>query len=236
MRESISRQCFWKNGERWLLVLDAFVDEAGTNKQCPCVTVAGFYGNRDQWRMFRESWKPKSVGFHALRHEERFPALCSAIEASQVSGIWVTLWKKDYEKLATEHMKSFMGNPYAICAFMCVMEICEQVKTPTAIVLEQGQPNFPFVRRMLEQMMDSGQLCISSVTPAMKKDFIELHPADFAAHCGSTYDKPPLKRLMDAGRLLHGHITREMLEGIAPQLTAMVKRARNERLKGKRKS
>jgi hypothetical protein len=144
------------------------------------------------------------------------------------------LVEKDYEKLATEHMKSYMGNPYAICAFMCVMEICEQVKAPTAIVFEQGQPNFSFVRRTLEAMMDSGQLCISSVTPAMKKDFIELHPADFAAHCGSTYDKPPLKRLMDAGRLLHGHITREMLEGIAPQLTAMVKKAKHERLKAKR--
>jgi hypothetical protein len=74
-------------------------------------------------------------------------------------------------------------------------------------------------------MMDSGQLCIFSVTPAMKKDFIELHPADFAAHCGSTYDKPPLQRLMDAGRLLHGHITRKMLDEIGPQLTAMVKKA-----------
>jgi hypothetical protein len=222
------------DGERWLLVLDAFLDEAGTNKQCPCVTVAGFYGNRDQWKIFRDLWRPRSEGFHALRHEDRFPDLCSAIEASRINGIWVTLWKKDYEQFATEHMKSFMGNPYAICAFMCVMEICGRVKLPIAIVLEQGQPNLPFVRGILESMMDAGELCISSVTPAMKKDFIELHPADFASHCGSTYDKPPLQRLMDAGRLLHGHVTKDMLKDIAPQLTAMVKKARYERLKAKR--
>jgi hypothetical protein len=222
------------DGEGWLLVINAFIDEAGTNKQCPCITVAGFFGCQEQWKTFRQLWKPRSIAFHALRHDDRFPDLCFAIEASQVSGIWVTLWKKDYEILATEHMKSFMGNPYAICAFMCVMEICEQVKLPTAIVLEQGQPNFSFVRRILEDMMDAGQLCISSVTPARKDDFIELHPADFAAHCGSTYDKPWLERLMNAGRLKHGHITREMLKGIAPQLTTMVNRAKNERLKAKR--
>jgi hypothetical protein len=222
------------DGERWLLVLDAFLDEAGTNDKCPCVTVAGFYGSQDQWKVFREMWSPHSKEFHALYHEARFPELCSAIEASQITGIWVTFWKKDYELLATEHMKSYMGNPYAICAFMCVMEICEQVKVPTAVVLEQGQPNLSFVRRILEDMMDAGQLCISSVTSAKKVDFIELHPADFVSHCGSTYDKSWLTRLMDAGRLQHGHVTRAMLEGVAPVLTAMVKKAKNERLKAKR--
>ncbi len=216
-------------------MLDAFLDEAGTHKQCPCVTVSGFYGSQDQWKKFKQLWKSNSTGFHALRHSNRFPDLYSAIELSEINGLWVTLWKKDYETLATEHVKSYLGNPYAICAFMCVMEICALVQTPTAIVLEQGQPNLSFVRRILEDMMDAGRVCISSVSAAKKTDFVELHPADFVSHCGSTHDTHWLQKLMDVGRLKHGHVTREMLTRTAPQLSAMVSTARRERLKAKRR-
>jgi hypothetical protein len=221
------------DGERWLAVL-AFVDEAETNDKCPCVTVAGFYGDRDQWKLFRDIWKPQSKGFHALRCSSQFPALSDAIEASHIQGIFATLWKANYRELATEHMKSFMGNPYAICAFLCAMQICQEVGAPTSFVFEQGQPNFEFVKRVLDAMMDSGEYCISSVTGAKKVDFIELHPADFVSHCASIYDKPPLQRLFDAGVLKHGHITEQMLRDVAPQVTRIVNMAKNQRLKAKK--
>ncbi len=214
--------------------MTAFLDESGTDEKLPCVSVAGFYGNQDQWKAFRQIWKPHSEGFHALNSRDRFPLLCEAIEASQVHGVFVTLWKDAYKQLATEHMKSFMGNPYAICSFICAMQICQEVNTPTSFVFEQGQPNFDFVKRILDAMMDSGGYCIASVTGAKKTDFIELHPADLASHCASSYKKPTLQRLFDAHLLKHGHIEEEKLRAVAPELTKIVYQARKERMKAKR--
>jgi hypothetical protein len=224
------------DGERWLAVVtsDAYLDEAGTDAASSLVTVAGFYGNKEQWLVFRELWKPHSSGFHAKSCDERFPNLCDAIEKSEIDGIFITLEKRTYKAMATEHMKSRLGNPYALCAFQCVLTICTEVKAPTAFVLEHGQPNLPFVRSLLEYMMDSGQFCIAAVTGARKGDFIELHPADFVSHCASSHDTKWLQRLFDSHRLTHGHIGEKQLDGIGPELTALIKRAQRERLKAKK--
>jgi hypothetical protein len=224
------------DGDRWLavLVLDAFLDEAGTDASSPVVTVAGFYGNKKQWGVFRELWKPHSSGFHAKNSSRQFPDLCTAIEGSEVNGVFITLGKSTYKAMASEHMKSHLGNPYALCAFECVLSICREASCPTSFVLEQGQPNFPFVLRLLLEMLDAGDNCIASVTPAKKPDFIELHTADFVSHCASSNDKAWLQRLLEAHRLKHGHIGENQLEGASEELAAMIKRARHERLKAKR--
>jgi hypothetical protein len=216
-------------------VVTAFLDESGTDDRGVCVTVAGFYGDEKQWKMFRDLWKPRSEGFHALNSSSRFPKLCEAIEASKIHGVFIPTFKANYKALATEHMKSFIGNSYAVCAFLCAMQICEEVKNvPISFAYEQGQPNFEFVKRILDAMIDSGDHCIASVTAVKKADFTELHPADFVSHCASSYEKPPLQRLFNAGLLKHGHITDQILRDAGPKVTAIVKKARNERLKAKR--
>lgn len=217
-----------------VMVFSAYLDEAGTHRGCPCVSVAGFYGDADQWAAFRELWKPHSSGFHATDSDRKFPELCNAIEKSQISGMFMTIWKADYDRMATEQVKSRLGNCYALCAFECVLGICDETKAPTAFVLEQGQPNFPFVMNLLLYMLDANTTCMSSVTPANKADFIELHAADFISHCASTWDKPWLQRLLDAHRLKHGHIGEKQLDGVGPELKALISKARREREEAKR--
>ena len=53
-------------------MLDAFLDESGTNADSPVVTVAGFYGNKEQWIDFRNYWKSHSFGFHAKSSDVKF--------------------------------------------------------------------------------------------------------------------------------------------------------------------
>jgi hypothetical protein len=216
-------------------VLTAFLDESGTDNKSECLAVAGFYGNSGQWKIFRDLWQPSSKAFHALNSDSLFPTLCEVIEASEIHGDFVTIWKAQYEALATEHMKSFIGNTYAVCAFLCAMQICEEVgNAPTSFVYEQGQPNLEFVKRVLDAMRISGDYGVASVTGAKKEDFIELHAADFVSHCASTHETLPLQRLLGRSLLKHGHITEQMLRDVGPSVTKLVKSVKNDRLKAKR--
>jgi hypothetical protein len=83
-------------------------------------------------------------------------------------------------------------------------------------------------------MLDSGETCMSSVTPANKADFIELHPADVVSHLASSNDKPWLQKLMTIHRLKHGHIEGKSLAAVGPELKRMIAQAKRERNRAKR--
>ena len=221
------------DGERWLAVLTAFLDESGTHAGCPVVTVAGFYGNKEQWEAFRGAWGPHSSSFHAKDGELKYPELFEAIKTSGINGIYITLAKTTYRRHSTPQMLSRAGDEYSMCAFQCVLSICRAVATPTAFVLERGQPSFEFVLKTLLYMLDSGDNCISAVTPAKKEDFIELHPADWVSHLASSKDNLWLQRLMDIHRLKHGHIGARSLADIGPELKKIIAKAKRERAKAK---
>lgn len=154
------------------------------------------------------------------------------MESSRIRLPQITVNKEKYKRFASEHMKSFIGNPYAVCSFLCALTICKEVTESVSIVLEQGQPNLSFVKRILEVMMDAGDP-IASVASAKKSDFIELHAADFVAHIASSYDVPWMQQLFDSGRLKHGHLTEQNIVESVPQITEIVRRSKIERKKAK---
>ena len=223
------------DGKRGLAVLTAFLDESGTHAGAPVVAVAGFYGNAEQWRAFRRMWEPHSADFHAKDKSRKYPILVEAIDSSGINGILVTLGKNSYRANSTAQMISQLGNEYSLCAFECALGICRFADSPTAFVFEQGQPNFKFVMGVLLDMLDAGDTRISSVTPARKEDFIELHPADFVSHLASSHDKPWLQKLFDLHRLKHAYIEDRMLSELGPQLKQMIAKARRERQKAREK-
>ncbi len=217
---------FSGKGERLIVVIHAFIDESGTDQRAPVVAVAAFYGTQDQWSKFREIWKltPSYKTFHALKCSSMFPRLCDAIEESRISGLLVTIGKNTYRQHAGEHFKSAVGNCYALSAFMCAMHVHREVgKQPISVVLEQGQPNLSFVKRVLEGMIEAGEHGLAAVASARKSDFIELHAADFISHAGSTHD-------------VEWHFTKEVIAKTSPQIKAMFSRARNARKAARRKN
>ena len=88
------------------------MDESGTHPETPVLSVAGFYGDEEQWRAYRSAWTPHADGFHAKKCERLFPQLFAAIETSKVNGILTTIGKKTYEQCATPHLKIAIGIPY----------------------------------------------------------------------------------------------------------------------------
>ena len=222
------------NNRRIVQVIHAFLDESGTNPETPVLSVAGFYGTQDQWQKFESLWTPKLVGkqFHAKRSASMFPDLCVAIETSKVNGMLCTVAKEPYQRLASAHFKTAMGNAYAVCCFLCAMEICKHSEPQSvSIVMESGQPNIEFVRSTLESMMNSGDWNIADVITARKSDFIQLHAADFMSHVASAHEKRWMERLFKAGRLLHGHLTEQLIQETSPIVTDLFRKARRMRRK-----
>ena len=163
-----------------------------------------------------------------------FQNLCAAIDESKVSGVLLTISKETYKTCASEHLKSYVGNAYAVCVFLCVDEICVQTNNArVSFVLEQGQPNLRYVKGILEDMIDDGQRCVAAVASARKSDFIELHTADFLSHIASSHDVAWMKRLLDKNRLVHGLVTEELIRGINPVVTELHWRAKAARRKAK---
>ena len=214
----------------------AFLDKNGTNPETPVLSVGGFYGSPEEWEIFRNLWKPISEGFHAKDSTKLFPDLCSAIEKSKVNGVLLTIGKRAYKAYATDHLKTALGNPYSICAFLCAITICKRVNSePVSIVLEEGQPNLSFVKAILEGMMvHESEWSIAAVEIAKKSDFLELHTADFLSHIASSHDVMWMQRLFDADRLMHGHVTDQMLREASPQVTTLFRRARAARKEAKK--
>jgi hypothetical protein len=223
-------------GRRIVAVIHAhaFLDESGTNPETPVLSVAGFYGDENQWSNYRSAWLPHSRAFHAKNCARLFPQLFVAIEASKVTGILTTIGKKTYEQHATAHLKTAVGNPYSLSAFLCVMAICREVgDRSVSFVLEEGQPNVSWVKHILEAMMNDEGSCVAAVATAKKTDFIELHAADFVSHIASAHEKEWLQKLFDAGRLKMGHVTEKMIRDAAPQVRELFRLARHFRNKAK---
>jgi hypothetical protein len=220
-------------GGKTVAALTAFLDESGTNPEIPVLAVGGFYGNADQWTAFRNKWRPHSSNFHAKKSSRLFPQMFESIIKSGVLGIVVTVSKKIYKEKATDHLKTAVGNPYSVCALLCASTMCEESKKRISFVLENGQPNLEFVKGILEAMSLQGH-CVAAVASANKRDFVELHAADFLSHIVATRDLDWMQQLFDHKRLGHVHITKKILEETNPKITNLFRQAARTREKLKR--
>ena len=220
-------------GRRGVAVMQAFLDESGTNPETPVLAVAGCYGEEEQWREFRHYWTPYSKSFHAKDCSPRFSQLAGAMKTSGIKAVLMSVGKDTYKKFATAHLQTAVGNAYSCCTLLCAGRIGACVPKKTAFVLEAGQPNLGAVKNVLEALLDSGECWVGSVASAKKSDFIELQTADFVSHICSSYDKPWMGTLFELDILEHAHLTRETLEEASLKVTALfqVKKALRRAMK-----
>ena len=223
---------FSGDGKRIVVVMEAFIDESGTHKGLPTVSVAAVVGARWQWRRFLSYWGDRY--FHAkdpkcapLKH-----GLFDATQDSELESFVASIKPEDYHAYATAHFRSGLGNPYAVRAFASAMGVCKFCRAnnlgKVAFVIESGQPNVEFVRQTLEHMQTKERFGITSVAVAKKTDFIQLCTADFVAH-SRTSDEEWYRRLYDSGRLSQDHTPPEKLVRMSRQITEGLKRLKQKR-------
>jgi hypothetical protein len=216
---------FCGDGKRYLVVMEAFLDESGTHKGAPILGVGSWVGAHWQWKKFISHWGDKPFHAKDAKCEPLKQGLFEAIQFGELKGFTAWMEPQDYVKQIDPIVKSQMGNAYAISAFACALGICkyclENKLGKVAFVVEAGQPNVDWIRRVLEHMQNrewyGSDLGIASVAVATKEDFVQLCTADFLAHSRTSSPKW-FERLYDSGNVFQEHITAEKLARISDEL------------------
>ena len=141
---------------------------------------------------------------HSLQEEQPYWE-----EILELESFVTSIRPEDYRTCATPHLKSGLGNPYALCALASVIGVCKFCRTKdlgrVKFFIESGQPNVNYVNRAIQHMQTKERFGIASVTVAKKKDFVQLCTADFVAH-SYTSDPEWYQRLFKSGRLSQDHV------------------------------
>lgn len=200
----------------------AFLDESGTHGT-GLLCVAGYAGDQEEWIIFENEWSTylrnnNFSSFHAKEPECEFlkPSLIEIISNRRLFGVVFSVDPDDYNAGFSKHLRELLGNAYAACAYLCVLEICKKVKInrlkDVSIVLEGGQPNVNHIVKILGRAKDNWDEMRSKyadmveVVIAKKNAFIPLDAADFLAHSYSTHNKW-FDFLLQHGNVFHKHMT-----------------------------
>lgn len=225
-------------------MIEAYLDESGLDGKWPVVCVGGYAADHDAWTAFQESWqvvlaKANIDCFHATSHPNLWGPMLEHIDDFGMRGVLVTVSADHYKRKMSHGARSTFGNAYATCAFSCALKIAERAKAdghgPVAVVIEDGQPNVQYVARTLEMMIGDDEYNIASVTVAKKRDFMPLQAADLLAHCAGTHQVDWLKVMANGGpgKLLHGHMTAQMLRGLSATIEEVKRQYRHRKQQAK---
>jgi hypothetical protein len=214
-------QLLSQDGRRWVVVLEAFIDESGTHKGSAILNVAAMAGAHWQWKKFLSYWDNKPFHARESKYKALKPALFDAIQFGELEGFTAWMEPKDYMGNTTHHFRSVMGNAYAMCTFACAIGVCKFARDEklgkVAFIIESGQPNIEWIKSVLEYMKAKERFGIASVAIATKKDFVQLCAADFLAHSKSA-DPAWYQRFFDTRRVSQAHLKSDKLKDICQQI------------------
>ena len=237
------------HGRRYIAVLWVYLDESGTHKGAPLLSVAGYMGCEREWHEFEKEWCPhlKKANvpyFHAIdpKCSSLKPLLASAITKRNLRGIICSIKPDDYKLYASSQFKGTLGNAYAICAFMCALHISDWAKDnnlgSVSFIIEAGQPNADHVEHILKSMINDANFNIAGVMMAKKDEFIPLQTADFISHVFSTTDindEAWLEYLVKFGQIFHVPLNSNQIVQASKDIKVVYMKQRNLKERNKRK-
>lgn len=240
------------SGKRCIAVVEAYFDESGTHTGAQMLCVAGYVGSRREWYKFENEFQGsleahKITCFHA-KNPQCAPLnlpLASAIEKRNLIGSVCAVDPNIFKLHTNVQFKSLIGNAYAVCTFMCALNICEWAKEnklgPVSFVYELGQPNADFIQRTLEALSVAKIDPIWNIAGVMggkRIEFVPLQAADFLAHLYSTNDTNWLAYLSRSGKIKHTILGPTSLSEVSDMIRMafhqrQLIRKRNKRIKNK---
>ena len=130
--------CYGLRGDKdkfLMALLTGYFDESGIHEGEHLCVVAGFVGNEAQWLAFAADWmeaiKPRqNIHMTQLRwsqHPERIAPLLAKLgpipHRYNLTPVAVSVRWSDYNTIAKGHVIEQLGNPYIMCANLCIAEV-----------------------------------------------------------------------------------------------------------------
>jgi uncharacterized protein DUF3800 len=149
--------------ERMMSMFTAYFDESGTHDTSPLILIAGWVGKDTQWEKFSVKWKDilkeydidmfhmnkwsNKIGRYGQMKEsdrqELIRKLLDCILATVEVGFFGSFHMQSYKELIEEGYKDSLGNPYSLCAMICIKSLMQwreskNLREPIAYILEAG--------------------------------------------------------------------------------------------------
>lgn len=229
-------------------MIKAYLDEGGTHRGSPILCVAGFSGTPNEWKLFEKDWQPHLNGagisdFHAVNPacDKLRSALLRAISDNNLRGILVSIEPEIYKRHAGEQYKTVLGNPYAVCAVQCAMDICMHAQEnnlgPVSLFYEMGQPNTDHVYKILTVLSEeSPELGLQEISFIKKDVSIAMHTADFLSHvAASMNDYYWIEQFDKETKIRFKHIGSEQFQSVSKTVATLLSQERTLRRNLKKK-
>jgi hypothetical protein len=202
------------------MLLRVYIDESGTDKGAPVLTVAGYVAKPSQWQTFSKEWtrvlKPTGIKVYhatdaqACRGEfegwkkEEVAALASKllpIIPKYAAGISINLNMRDFDAALEKRpeLRSCFPDPYGACFHWMTLKLVELAKK------HNGEARFALIHEQNSQQHEAQEAydwikdrrdtdgSLISLTFAKKDEFVPLQAADILAFEASKRIRDPSK-------------------------------------------
>jgi len=239
------------DGEKVIVMLEAYLDESGTHKGSPIVVVAGWLGDRKVWKSFIKEWNShlRAAGishFHAKdpKCESLKKPLIKAILKRNLLGVVCSVAPLEFQNNASDRYKSKLGNTYSACAYICsglISKITKKTGHDVALVFEAGQPNGNSIHETITAIMEDTDISRHRFASIdfLSKDHpgaIPLQAADFLAHVIANGETEWIRQFKESGRLYPVRMSAEKLRTSSRKIGRMIAQQRKLRRQARREA
>ncbi len=200
-----------QGGKRLVVILEAYLDESGTDQGSNVVSVGALLATQDEWEAFSRVWRMALAewgirefkmadfvngarefkGWSKLDKRKRFSRVVEMIKTHDATAFGVILPTKPYFSLAKEGSPRTLKDAYQVAAFVCLTKVVSYLaqqprEVEIAYLLDGGAPGHGELDSVLHRIqLDPHERAVyrmASYTFASSEKFCPIQAADVLAH------------------------------------------------------